>query len=260
MRQKERSRKPLHSRTIIQGIVAAVALHVLVVLFLLCDSGHFSGIKEFISSAPASQARKKPGVPDHGQKKSGEAGRSMSTGDTPAIRSQELATQKVYCWIDDNGVRNFSNLPPPSHVKNFETRKMTSEDHSSHETKVIIKANQVIVPARVGFRGQEVVTYLLLDTGASTIVLNTKVAKQLNVRSVRPGFARLADGSSIRVYAVDLDYIVVGPKRIANLKANLVDQRGKAEPFDGLLGMNFLREVNYHVDFKRQVISWARFE
>jgi len=28
----------------------------------------------------------------------------------------------------------------------------------------------------------------------------------------------------------------------------------------GFLGMNFLREVNYYVDFNRQIISCARFQ
>jgi len=253
-------RKRFQSRRMVQAIVIAVALHAVVFLFIFYVSGHFAGVKEPVAPDPAAHAARQPELADRYARKAGDKARSSLTVKPPPTRSGGDAAQNVYCWTDENGVSNFSNLPPPTHVANFETRQMPAEHLKTVETRVIIKANQVIVPVRLGYKGQEIVTNLLLDTGASTTSLNTRVAEQLNIRSARPAVARVADGRSIRVYSVDLDYIVAGPHRMSNFKANLIDHKGKREPFDGLLGMNFLREVNYHVDFKRQIISWARFE
>jgi predicted aspartyl protease len=258
--EMNKRRKPFQSRRTVQAIVVAVALHVVGFLFILYMSGHFTGAKETVVPSPEGHRAEKPELADRDAKKAGDEPRSAHTLKPPPPRSGGQAGQNVYCWTDENGVSNFSNLAPPSHVTNFETRKMPANHPRSNETRVIIKANQVILPVRLGYMGQEVVTYLLLDTGASTTVLNRRVADQLNIRSARPGVARVADGRSIPVYSVDMDYIVVGPHKISNLAANLIEHQGKPEPFDGLLGMNFLREVNYHVDFNRQVISWARFE
>ncbi len=37
----------------------------------------------------------------------------------------------------------------------------------------------------------------------------------------------------------------------------LPPERGPVLKFDGLLGMDFLRDLHYQVDFKRKVINWA---
>jgi predicted aspartyl protease len=243
---------------LIQGIAVAAVLHVAIFVFILYYSGHLSGAKRFLFAEPQEVKKTEPGK-QRWTASGGVRSSVLSRGTSP-IRSENEGTQNVYCWTDQNGIKNFSNLPPPSHVTNFETREMPIDDRRSDETKVIIKANQVIVPVRLGYRGQEFGTYLLLDTGASTTMINRRIAEQLNIRSLRPGIARVADGRSIQVYWVNLDYIAVGPHKISDFRASIVDHQGKLEPFEGLLGMNFLREVNYHVDFQRSVISWARFE
>jgi predicted aspartyl protease len=244
----------------VQAIVLAFALHAVVLLFILYGPGHFAGVKEAVAPDPAAHLTKRPELADRSRKGTGDEPGSVQILNQSSPRSAGQTMQNVYCWTDENGIRNFSDLPPPSHVTNFETKRMPYEDRRPVETRVIIKANHVIVPVRLGYRGQEVITYLLLDTGASITTLHNRVGEQLNISSGRPAVVRVADGRSIRVYSVDMDYIVVGPHRISNFKAHLIDYKGKADPFDGLLGMNFLREVNYHVDFKRQLISWAKFD
>jgi predicted aspartyl protease len=259
LKRKQR-RKPLPSRTLIQAILVAVALHMVVIMFIFYKPWHLKGAKAIFPGEPATHETNNSELTEQLSKRFMDKGGLVQASKSRTMGSREVTEQTVYCWTDQNGVRNFSNLAPPSQVKNFETRKMLSAYRDSSETKVLIKANQVLVPVTLIYGKNEVSTYLLLDTGASTTVLNERVADLLKVKSLRQGHARVADGSSVRVELVDLDYIVVGPNRIANFTTSIMGHQGSPEGFDGLLGMNFLREVNYHVDFNRGVISWARFE
>ena len=259
MKRKQR-RKPLLSRTVIQAIAFAVAFHVVVILFIFYNPGHLKGAKETFHAEPATHETNNSELPEQLSKRSMDKGGLVQALNSRTMGSREANEQTVYCWTDQNGVRNFSNLPPPTHVKDFETRKMPSAYRDSSETKVLIKANQVLVPVTLIYKGKEVSTYLMLDTGASTTVLNKRIADLLKIKSFRHSSARVADGRNVRVESAELDYIVVGPNRMSNFTTSIIDYEGNPEPYDGLLGMNFLREVNYHVDFKRGVISWARFE
>jgi predicted aspartyl protease len=259
LKHKQRQR-PLLSRTVIQAIVFAVAFHVVVILFLFYNPRHLRGAKETFHTEPATHETNNSGLPAQLGKGSIEKGGLVQAIKSRTMGSREANEQTVYCWTDQNGVRNFSDLPPPTHVKDFETRKMPSVYHDSSETKVLIKENHVLVPVNLIYRENELSTYLLLDTGASTTVLNQRVADLLKIKFFRHSSARVADGRNVRVESADLDYIVVGPNRMSNFTTSIIDYQGNPEPYDGLLGMNFLREVNYHVDFRRGVISWAQFE
>jgi predicted aspartyl protease len=259
LKRKQR-RKPLLSRTLIQAIVFAVAFHVVVILFIFYNPGHLRGAKETFHAEPAAHETNNSGLPEQLGKRSIDKGGFVQALKSRTMGSREANEQTVYCWTDQNGVRNFSNLPPPTHVKDFETRKMPSAYHDSSETKVLIKENHVLVPVTLIYKGKEALTYLLLDTGATTTVVNRKVADLLKMNCSRHSYTRVADGRKVRVELADLDYIEVGPNRMPNFTTSIIDYQGNPEPYDGLLGMNFLKEVNYHVDFKRGVISWARFE
>jgi len=62
------------------------------------------------------------------------------------------------------------------------------------ETKVIIEGNRLLVPVTVNNNGLEIEVILLLDTGASQIVLNRKVADQLDIITLKSGTAQIAGG------------------------------------------------------------------
>ena len=262
MKKRKPRRKKSNLKPIIPAIAAAAAVHLAVILFFLYEPGHthVSSKKSLGESALSSEKIEHPDLNIEKGQSNGSSD-PASPHEPKALTSQKLPeenVENVYCWTDKNGVKNFSDIPP-AHVEHFEIKKMPS-DPDTKDTRVMVKGNQVLVPVILGYGGKEISTYLLLDTGATTTLIKRKIARMLHMKSLTPGSSRVADGRTVPSDLGNLDYIIVGPHKIPNFEISVMDYQGTPVQYQGLLGMNFLREADYRVDFRRGLISWERFE
>ena len=124
------------------------------------------------------------------------------------------------------------------------------------ETQVIISGNQVLVPVVLGYRGRQTEALLLLDTGASITVLHQEIADQLNIKQVQKAKLLTLGGKSIPAYLAKLNFARLGPHQKENIYAGIIEYQGPKVDYQGLLGMNFLRNIEYAIDFKNQTLKW----
>jgi len=124
------------------------------------------------------------------------------------------------------------------------------------ETKVILEGNRILVPVTFSNNGVELEVNLLLDTGASQIVLNRSVADKLDIVALKKGLAQVAGGSNIYTELGKVGYVKVGPFIMEDAGVLIIAHEGSPVNYSGLLGMNFLKNVEYSIDYKNQVIRW----
>ena len=124
------------------------------------------------------------------------------------------------------------------------------------ETPVVIQGNHVLVPVVLGYEENEVDALLLLDTGASIIAIHQEIAAPLNITESKTARAQVASGKSVRFKLVNLSYVQIGPYRVENVAAGIIKRHGPKVRYNGLLGMNILRNLQYAVDYQKQVIRW----
>jgi predicted aspartyl protease len=168
------------------------------------------------------------------------------------------AAGDIYQYEDDKGTVHFVDDPgkiPPKYQKRQRTRDVDMGGSDGHVTRVTISGNRVLVPVTLCYRGKEEKAQFVLDTGASSSTISPRLAKMLNfdLEGTRRGYARGVGGGVYAVRQVMLDYLAVGPNRKYDVGVVVIE----STQADGLLGMDFLRERRYHVDFHESTITWG---
>jgi tetratricopeptide (TPR) repeat protein len=148
-----------------------------------------------------------------------------------------------------------------SEIDAFEPQKtykaLGGTESTVQEVKIV--GNQVLVPVTLSYNNETVDALLLLDTGASVTVIHTNIASLLNIDLDKApnSIGQVVGGALLKSKHAKLSSIKVGPHTKKDFVVSIIEHQGPDVVFDGLLGMNFLNDFSYRVDFKRKLINWA---
>jgi len=105
----------------------------------------------------------------------------------------------------------------------------------------------------------KVETTMVLDTGASLILLTRDTANKLgiNLDKLKPDMkVQVADGRSVEAAHIVLDSVIVENSEARNVDASvLMDKKGDFGFGDGLLGMSFLKNFSFKIDQKEKKLT-----
>ena len=181
--------------------------------------------------------------------------------------------ETIYTWTDENGIRHMTNIPPSKTSGKVELmqlkpappvtssppvqqKALKTEVESNDVTPISLYGNHVIVPTTLIVNDTRIVANLLLDTGSTNIALHKKTADKLAIKDPPKGYIQVAGGKLIEAEVVKLKSVTVGTRTRQNLYAGIIEHHGKKVPYDGLLGMNFLKNFEYTIDFDKKIIRW----
>lgn len=199
---------------------------------------------------------------------------------------------EIYRYVDENGhsvyVDNLASVPSQHRQKFIDEQTGTDESNDSttdqmpqestdwdarwqqliadsepeptnqqaQTTAVSIINNRVIVPVLVKLKRRKVQLNLLLDTGASITLLHQQSIKKLKIGKTRTRQASLADGSTVDINVAKVSELTVGPIMLLNTPIAIIENQGRRQQTDGLLGLDVLRHHPFNIDYKNQLIIW----
>ena len=190
--------------------------------------------------------------------------KTLRAGDVVTVEIELDGTDGTWCGIIEQGQSEISGYMQCKYLeqedyqkKNWKHVGSSGEKKSTDETRVTIVGNMVLVPVTLGYGGNAAEVLLVLDTGASHTLLSTEVADRLHIHSTetRKAHVQVVGGALVEVALAKLSYISIEPHSKKDVVIGLIDDKGPLK-YDGLLGMDFLRGLKYHIDFENQVIRW----
>ncbi len=202
-----------------------------------------------------------------------------------------VAEAKIYQYVDDNGrkvfVDQYTKVPPRFRdqldVREEEGERLDAQSRQAlqqrrqyqdwqqqlkYNRQQIINAmqdwitpvgmhhNRITVPVKVVYGSRNLTLQLVMDTGATSTVLHKEAISGLRAQYLPSGYARVADGRRVQTEAINLDRIEIGPYKIKNVRAGVIDFKGGSQSTNGLLGMDFLYHARYELDRDNRQIIW----
>lgn len=127
--------------------------------------------------------------------------------------------------------------------------RLREELSLTKEISVIKEKGQIVVKALLN---QRVEALLVLDTGASLVLLTKATAEKLGIDTqpqANPIELQMADGSKVKARQVVLESVKVEDVEVKDVPAAVLTEEVKEANFkDGLLGMSFLSHFDFSVD------------
>lgn len=179
------------------------------------------------------------------------------------IPEKKISSGDFYQYRDKNGniafTDNRASIPREAEAKNWNGTstgaKIEVLKGQGRETQVLVERDRVYVPVKIRSAGIEKELLLLLDTGATSLVIYQDSASGIRLNNVKNSSATLANGIQVHQLAGSVDYVSVGPAVARDFEIRVMQQVGQKD-HQGLLGMNFLKNFHYTLDMNRKIIRW----
>ncbi|PLX90360.1 MAG: hypothetical protein C0614_00805 [Desulfuromonas sp.] len=175
---------------------------------------------------------------------------------TQADSIEEQSGNLAVDQADDTLQEQAVSIADPSIEAQARTQTRLEEKRRSYQTPVMISGNRVMIPAEVAVGNRTAHLVLLLDTGATATVLHRQSLSGLELPKGEMVKGRLAGGQSFSAEKVSFGYIEIGPFHMLEMPAMVITNQGPQLPFDGMLGMDFLKDHPYRIDYERERVIW----
>jgi clan AA aspartic protease (TIGR02281 family) len=160
--------------------------------------------------------------------------RSTSTGDARELRDQ-WARQKEKNQREQQA--------------RIQIQDRLQGEVKEEKIKVDSETGHIITPALINGK---VKVNLIIDTGATLVVLSKKVGVQLQEAGVRPKSGKvkevdltLGDGRKVKADFVTLEMVRIEDSSAENVDAAIMREDEAKPGYDGVLGMSFLNRFNF---------------
>ena len=145
-------------------------------------------------------------------------------------------SQNIY----DKG-NNAKESPAKNISKSQRADRAANKKLQNHQTPVKISGNRVLVPVEVAMGNRTAKLSLLLDTGATDVVIPEALADQLQLKRGRRGRAMTANGP-VTIFSTTISQLTIGDISLHNVNASI---NPGMRPPSILLGMSALKQVEF---------------